>query len=146
MDELQLAEQMLSCVTKMRRALDERLKVYGLSVPRKRVLGALTEGPVRQGTLAAAFAVTPRTITELVDGLQRDGLVERRDDPADRRARLVCLTPAGRLADEQAKAARAEVIGGMFADLPAEDRAALARILTSIDHRLGAVPLDERTR
>jgi DNA-binding MarR family transcriptional regulator len=138
-NEFELSDQLLACVTKIRRTLDERLAPFGLSVARKRVLGALATGPVRQGDLATAFEVTPRTITELVDGLERDGFAERRGDPADRRVRIVHITEAGRQANEQAMAARAEVIKQIFADLSGQDRHTLIRMLTAINKRASAM-------
>jgi DNA-binding MarR family transcriptional regulator len=46
--------------------------------------------------LAARAAMTHQSMGELVASLERSGWVERRPDPTDGRARLVCLTPAGR--------------------------------------------------
>ncbi|MGH7777176.1 MAG: MarR family winged helix-turn-helix transcriptional regulator [Candidatus Dormibacterales bacterium] len=48
------------------------------------------------GELAGALDVSPRNVTGLVDHLEADGLVRRIGDPADRRAVLVELTPAGK--------------------------------------------------
>jgi DNA-binding MarR family transcriptional regulator len=45
--------------------------------------------------LAARADMTHQSMGELVGGLERRGWVERRLDPTDRRARLVCLTPEG---------------------------------------------------
>jgi DNA-binding MarR family transcriptional regulator len=39
--------------------------------------------------------MTLPAMSELVDDLQRIGIVERRPDPSDRRAKLICLTDAG---------------------------------------------------
>ena len=52
----------------------------------------------RLGDLAARADMTHQSMSELVAGLERHGWVERRPDPSDRRARLVCLTPQGRRA------------------------------------------------
>jgi DNA-binding MarR family transcriptional regulator len=61
---------------------------------------ALYENIDPQGTrltdLAARAAMTHQSMGELVASLERGGWVERRPDPTDGRARLVCLTPAGR--------------------------------------------------
>src|SRR6476620_1173114 len=46
--------------------------------------------------LAARADMTHQSMGEIVVSLERRGYVERRPDPADGRARLVCLTPAGR--------------------------------------------------
>jgi DNA-binding MarR family transcriptional regulator len=45
--------------------------------------------------LAAAARMTLPAMSELVDDLQRLGVVERRPDPSDGRAKLICLTDAG---------------------------------------------------
>jgi DNA-binding MarR family transcriptional regulator len=46
--------------------------------------------------LAARADMTHQSMSELVAGLEARGWVERRPDPTDGRARLICLTPAGR--------------------------------------------------
>jgi DNA-binding MarR family transcriptional regulator len=43
----------------------------------------------------AAWAMARPSMAELVDELEADGLLERRPDPSDGRAKLVVLTPAG---------------------------------------------------
>jgi DNA-binding MarR family transcriptional regulator len=48
------------------------------------------------GTLAAKLHVSPRNVTGLVDNLERDSLVARMPDPADRRSVLAQLTERGR--------------------------------------------------
>jgi DNA-binding MarR family transcriptional regulator len=48
--------------------------------------------------LAERADMTHQSMSELVASLERNGWVERRPDPSDRRARLVCLTPEGRRA------------------------------------------------
>jgi DNA-binding MarR family transcriptional regulator len=61
------------------------------------VLAGLGEGPPRtQLTLARTLGVDRTVMTYLLDELEGAGLVERRPDPADRRARHVLLTEAGR--------------------------------------------------
>jgi DNA-binding MarR family transcriptional regulator len=53
-------------------------------------------GGTRLTELAARADMTHQSMSELVAGMERRGWVERRPDPTDRRARLVCLTPEGR--------------------------------------------------
>jgi DNA-binding MarR family transcriptional regulator len=53
-------------------------------------------GPRRITDLAASEGVMQPSMTALVSGLQRSGLVERRADPTDGRVALVALTPAGK--------------------------------------------------
>lgn len=52
-------------------------------------------GGTRQTELAERLGVTKQSLGETVDALERLGYVERRPDPADRRARLVCITARG---------------------------------------------------
>ncbi len=68
----------------------------GLTMQQFRVLMLLDgEGPVPHGDLAQSLGVGLATVTGLVDRLVGRGLVERSDDPADRRVRLVGLSAEG---------------------------------------------------
>jgi MarR family 2-MHQ and catechol resistance regulon transcriptional repressor len=65
----------------------------------------LHKGPAPVNTIGEKIGLTSGSITAAVDRLERKGLVERHNDPADRRARVVHLTAAGR-----------KLIAGAFAD------------------------------
>jgi DNA-binding MarR family transcriptional regulator len=69
-----------------------------LRVPHLHVMANMRRGGVRLTELAAAAGMTRPSMLELVDELEDLGLVERRSDPSDRRAKLIVLTPAGRRA------------------------------------------------
>jgi DNA-binding MarR family transcriptional regulator len=78
--------------------MDRWAEKHGLSEGRVHVLSVLASAPEHQlplGELAERLAVTPRNITGLIDHLERDGLVERVDDPNDRRMTYARLTAAG---------------------------------------------------
>jgi DNA-binding MarR family transcriptional regulator len=78
--------------------LFERLVAAGLTdarVPHTHVTAYIKAEGSRLTELAAAARMTPPAMSELVDDLQRLGIVERRPDPRDRRAKLICLTDAG---------------------------------------------------
>ncbi len=78
--------------------MDRWAEKHGLSEGRLHLLWALKATPERQlplGELADQLEVTPRNVTGLIDHLERDGLVERIDDPADRRLTYARLTMAG---------------------------------------------------
>lgn len=74
---------------------------HGISVSQCHTLEAAVEqGLPTMGELAAQLFVSMSTMTRIVDGLERQGLVERRLDERDRRAWRVVPTAAGRaLAD-----------------------------------------------
>ncbi|HWV85171.1 MAG TPA: MarR family transcriptional regulator [Capillimicrobium sp.] len=89
----------------------------GLTFSQHAVLRVLADGEEHSaGELAAAADLTPASITKMLDGLSRAGLLERVPDPADRRRVGVRITPAGREAfdakNRQITAAWAEVLEG----------------------------------
>jgi DNA-binding MarR family transcriptional regulator len=59
------------------------------------VFGNIKAEGTRLTDLAAWAGMARPSMAELVDELEADGLLERRPDPSDRRAKLVMLTPAG---------------------------------------------------
>jgi DNA-binding MarR family transcriptional regulator len=118
----------------MFRAVNDEMAGCGLSVARTKVLRRLCEqGPTRQSVLAADFALSPHSITDIVDGLERLGLAERRPDPVDRRAKLVAITDAGRTALDAANATWERLLTQIFGSLSQADRETLLRLLGSLD-------------
>src|ERR1700683_5448014 len=92
----QVGERYLAVHHRMFRAVNDEMNGCGLSMARTKVLRRLHEqGPARQNVLAADLGLSPHSITDVVDGLERVGLAERRADPTDRRAKLVAITDAG---------------------------------------------------
>lgn len=82
----------------IRQRMDRWADKHGLSEGRLHVLWQLMGSPERMlplGELADQLDVSPRNITGLIDHLERDGLVERVDDPDDRRSIHARLTQAG---------------------------------------------------
>ena len=77
----------------MRRRFDERARQIGVTRAQWRTLTMLSrhEG-INQGGLADLLEVEPVTLCRMIDRLEEAGLVERRRDPADRRAWLIFLT------------------------------------------------------
>jgi DNA-binding MarR family transcriptional regulator len=71
---------------------------FGISPAGGLVLNILVEAsePLSQTTLKERLLVTGPTVTGVVDSLERRGLVRRRLDAADRRRRLIEITPKGR--------------------------------------------------
>jgi DNA-binding MarR family transcriptional regulator len=87
----------------------------GLTFSQHAVLRVLADGQEHSaGELAAAADLTPASITKMLDGLSRAGLLERVPDPDDRRRVGVRITPEGRTAfdakNRQITAAWAEVL------------------------------------
>lgn len=101
-----------------------------LSWARMRLLHVLrTGGPQIMSRLSDDLGVTARNITALVDALEQDDLVERRQHPADRRATLVALTAHGeQLVRERFKAHR-DRAAALFARLNSCEQADLLRLM-----------------
>ena len=79
--------------------------------------------------LSEQARVTKQTAGFLVDQLERAGYVERRPDPTDARARLICIAPRGLRAVEAAAKVVAQVEAEWTAHLGAQDMAHLRRSL-----------------
>jgi DNA-binding MarR family transcriptional regulator len=130
----QVGERYLAVHHRMFRAVNDEMAGCGLSMARTKVLRRLCEqGPTRQSVLAADFALSPHSITDIVDGLERLGMAERRPDPVDRRAKLVAITDAGRTALDVANATWERLLTRIFGSLSETDRGTLLRLLGSLD-------------
>ena len=81
----------------LNRAWHERLRVHGVTIARWQVLTILAEyDGARLGQLAEMSGSEQSTTTRVIDQMERDGLVERRSAPDDKRVVEVWLTRAGR--------------------------------------------------
>lgn len=117
--ERRLATGLVPVARAYRQHLDRELA--GLSLSHSTalavmLLGRMADG-VRQGALAERLGVEGPTMVPVIERIERAGLVERRPDPADRRAKTLHLTPAGRdlalRAEERSVAVRARVFAGI---------------------------------
>jgi DNA-binding MarR family transcriptional regulator len=116
------------------------LNDHGLTMWAYSVLLRLDEEPIRtQAALADAINADRTRIIDVLDDLQERGLISRRPDPADRRARLVALTKSGRRLRDSAQAAIQAREERLLAILDPADRAALLNALS----QLAAAPLRE---
>ena len=128
-----LSELLMHAARAQRRRWRELLEPWDLTPSQSRALRVLGDrDATRVSDLADALRIAPRSATEVADGLEARGLVERAPDPADRRAVLLRLTDAGRAIRDEVTAARAVDARTFFGRLGAEDRAALARLLREL--------------
>jgi DNA-binding MarR family transcriptional regulator len=104
--------------TRVLRELDQRLKAdCGISVSEFDVLITLFNSPDRQlrmTDLANAITLTPAGLTHMANRLEREGLVERRTDPKDRRSSFLHLTDHGLARLDDARRGHNEVIRRRF--------------------------------
>lgn len=86
-------------------------------------------GPTQPARLAELSVMSRSALTNAVNTLERDGYVERRRTPADKRAVFVALTRAGRTAITEAFTAHAARESTWFTALTADERTQLTELL-----------------
>ncbi|MFI0356607.1 MarR family winged helix-turn-helix transcriptional regulator [Actinomadura sp. 9N407] len=91
----------------------------------------------RAGELARQLMITPATVTSVVGTLERNGHVERRPDPADRRAVRVHITGSGLALVTATGSALAEDLWGLY-DVDEADEPAVRRFLLTLIARFHA--------
>jgi DNA-binding MarR family transcriptional regulator len=101
----------------------------GLTVAQYQVLEPLCAGPSKVGAIAQTAGVSAPTATRMLDGLARQGLVERHATPEDRRCVLVALTEDGRRAVKSKRRDVQEMRRKVAALLDDEERAQATRLL-----------------
>src|SRR6266700_5691974 len=110
--------------------MNARMSAAGLSLARFRVLSALqAAGRIRMNELSAALGVVPRTVTTIVDALEKERLVARLPAPADRRATLLEITQEGLSQLNRFRAMHNSAAAELFEVLTATERLQLARLL-----------------
>lgn len=121
-------------------AVDARLRSEGLNWSRAAVLAVLrTHGPQPMRSLARYLLMQTQSLTDLVDRLERAGLVERTRHPTDRRVVLVALTEAGTAAATVADTALAEVAATVFGTVTEPELAPLHALLSGMRDAAAAV-------
>ena len=133
-----VADRLHSVAIHLLRRLRVEDEALGISAPRLSALSMLVfAGPRRVGELAEAEHVEPPTMTRLVDGMERDGLVAREPDPDDRRAVIVRATAKGRRALTRGRARRVEALATGLRSLPTRDLQTLADGVDVLDRVVG---------
>lgn len=129
---------MLADVSRLiRRSFDERARGIGVTRPQWLVLTTLNrhEGK-NQGSLAELLVMEPITLCRMVDRLQEADLVERRQDPTDRRAWQLFLTPKARELLKDLKPLGTEVMALALEGISEDERDHLRQSLDRIRQNL----------
>lgn len=121
-----------------RQAADGVVSAFGLSqataLPVFHIV-RLGDG-VRQGTLAKAVAIESSSLVRLLDQLSAAGLIERREDPGDRRAKTLHVTSEGRKLAARASEAVDALRKDAFAGVSARDLETTLRVLHRVEAAL----------
>jgi MarR family transcriptional regulator for hemolysin len=94
-------------------------------------------GPdARQTDLAQAIGITQPSTVRILDQLESAGLVERSQDPADKRSNRLTLSPAGKSLVAKIETRLAELRRELFAGVPDADIEAVLRTLDLLSRRI----------
>ena len=128
-----LSEAFWGVARQLRRQSTQTVAPWDITPGQARALAVLTHATaIRLSDLADRLRIAPRSTTEVVDGLEERGLVERQADPTDRRATLIALTEEGGKVAEAIRLARTAEAEAFFGTLSASDQAHLSRILAQL--------------
>lgn len=132
-----VADKLHSAALHLLRRLRLEDDVLGISPPRLSALSVVVfAGPLPIGALAHAEGVAPATMTRLVDGLEREGLVRRAPDLEDKRGVLVRATPKGTRILQRGRAQRVASLAERLGSLTPEELADIRRGAELIDRIL----------
>ena len=120
-----------------RRESDQALSDHGLSDATAIPLLLLSnQGEnVRQGVLADELGIEGPSLVRLIDLLQAEGLVERREDPTDRRAKTLHLTQLGEAKVTEINRILRRVRANLLRDVGSEELAVTFATLQRIEQR-----------
>jgi DNA-binding MarR family transcriptional regulator len=126
-------------LARLARVAEQACQSTGISLPQYRLLDSISNEPRRASDLAACVGVSRPTLTSLVDGLERAGMLRRAAVPSDRRGIQLVATEAGRTALRHAEAALAERIAGLIdRDVQKTVAQALAMLGEALDENRSA--------
>lgn len=134
LEELSIASR------KLRTLFDARVRAYGLTLARARTLIHLSKkNAMTQTELAEVLEVEGPTLVRLLDGLERQGLTERRPVEGDRRAKHIALTESGRrLAGEVTRLGN-ELREEVLADVSEAELISATRVFRALAQKIAVV-------
>jgi len=135
--------RLLTCTQLIERQVRSRLREqFGSTLPRFDLMAQLERYPegLKMNELSRLLMVTGGNVTAIVDQLETEGLVERLDEPADRRAFRIRLTRAGeRSFAEMARAHEGWVVE-LLAGLSRREQEDLLKLLAKVkQHTVGVL-------
>ncbi len=121
-----------------RRAVDRRLQPFGLTEATWLPLIHLARAPeaMRQKDLAASLVLDGSSVVRLLDALEGAGLIERRGESGDRRAKTITVTRHGLSIIDQVEAASLAVRNATLIGLSDDELAVATRVLERVCRNL----------
>jgi DNA-binding MarR family transcriptional regulator len=126
--------RLLTCTQLIERRVRSGLREeFGTTLPRFDLMAQLERHPegLKMNELSRLLMVTGGNVTAIVDQLEKEGLVER-GSPADRRAWLIRLTPAGKKSFAEMARAHEQWVVELLAGLTSRERDELLKLLAKL--------------
>lgn len=127
--------RLLTCTQLIEGQVRSRLRSrFATTLPRFDLMAQLERHPegLRMNALSRLLMVTGGNVTAIVDQLEKEGLVERLDEPADRRAFRIRLTRAGERSFAEMARAHEEWVVGVFSGLSRREHEELLKLLAKV--------------
>ena len=134
--------RLLTCTQMIERVVRSRLRSrFGTTLPRFDLMAQLerhAEG-LKMNELSERLMVTGGNVTAIVDQLEKEGLVERLDEPADRRAFRIRLTRSGEKSFAEMAREHEEWLVELFAGVSGKEQDDLLKLLAKVKSHAVAV-------
>ena len=148
-DKLGEAERLSALVGELmsqvhRRSAGDTLRILseaGLTMAQLVAMHLLEHGGAHSiSAIAEALRLSPAATSHLIERLVQAALVERREDPDDRRAKRVAITRAGAILVERVQTERTREFASVLAKLSPSLRRRFASVLTLVNRELASHP------
>ncbi len=138
-EALRLCFQLLSLANQIDLDCAQRLAPHALSEGRFVVLFLLAAAPqgLSPHAIATQAGITRATVTGLLDGLEKEGLLQRLPSAHDRRSLIIELTPKGQSLSQQVFTEHTHWMGHLFQPLNPTERQQLHALLHKVSASLG---------
>lgn len=121
----------------MRAAIDTAARAEGITAPQYSILSVVGHEPgLSSAEIARQTLLTPQTATETIVALERNALLERRQDPSDGRRRLVYPTTEGKRVHARVDAKVRTIENVVLDDLSPREQRRFAQALVDCAARL----------
>jgi DNA-binding MarR family transcriptional regulator len=127
--------RLLTCTQLIERSVRSRLRLrFATTLPRFDLMAQLERHPegLKMSELSRLLMVTGGNVTAIVDQLEKEGLVERLEEPADRRAFRIRLTRNGERSFAEIARAHEEWVVQLFEGMSRRDQDDLLRLLAKV--------------
>jgi DNA-binding MarR family transcriptional regulator len=140
---LRLWLRILSCTNQIENRVRQSLQArFDTTLPRFDLMAQLERAPdgLKMSELSQRMMVTGGNVTGITDGLEKEGLVVREVDPADRRVFRVKLTPEGQRQFQRMAAEHEQWVVDLFGGLSQKQKKQLFDLLGELKSHIANAP------